>query len=1102
MSQDHNKDKNSITDVTQTGVVRTHELASGQVLADRYRIECTIGVGGMGTVYRAHDQDLDAPVAIKVLRHDLSNDPTAIERFRQELLLSRRVSHPNVVRLHDLVRDDPFWFITMDFIDGEPLNKRIDREGKLAVDVATQILRQVAGGLQAAHAQGIVHRDLKPANILVDRSGTAYVTDFGIARSVSHAGLTLQGVLVGTPDYLSPEQAIGDDVDHRSDLYALGLVLCEMLTGKLPFNAVTAEEAISQRLIRSPTPLQGSQDTIPAELIAICHRLLRRNVARRFQTAAELIVAIDGKPAGRRFSLWGAAAGLLLVVLLGYFGWQLINTTAPQSEQVAPVLGPPVYAVLPVVTDDLELGEALAAAMTSEIGRARSVKVIDRLAVFDVLSRLRIDPERFDAHVPRIIDTMGVDVLITSQIDESNVLSVSRYDAGRSDPAAVWTGGAGDLLSQVRSAPAKVTAIEQFDTPRVELSDNLDALNAFFAGALALEQGNAIGAHPQLLKATELDSAFTAAWWALGRAHAALGQDDEAMVAVRRAARLAGDGQGRYAVLARALGAEYAGDFELAEQLLASATAQYPHDLVIKTLMAEFVGEGGEFERAIELLVEVTDIDPERARAWFLLAKYSIVSGNARIAVDDYLVRALVINNRQGNLQGQADVVNAQGVAFDYLGQTPQAMEHFERAVRLRSDIGDRRGEASTLRNLAALRAIQGDFDQAQSDLARAQGLLQALGDAVGLAALHNDLGFLAEERGDYQLALTSYREALRLRQQGQDMSARAESYNNVGYCYYQLGEYDNALVYFQRALEIMETTGDADGAVHTEQQLGLLHLVRGDWSEAENTLQATLRVAEAQQMTEEYAVSSGFMAELDYWRGRYDAALNWINAAAPRFEEIGDQRGRLEMAMLAASILLDLGQVTEAQQTIASLQNADDGNREQAAKLALLLARLASAVGEQQQADDYLQQAKAHALQSANPPVSLAVEIERLRTDEDATLTAWVDLSTRAEALGHVGLQLRIIQFALSQALANQAVLAESASELSTLAANGEALLVRVGDYGGEPALWHSLEQVCQLEQMPDCQSYSVRRREAISRIAEQVPEPYREQWLATHAN
>ena len=115
----------------------THELASGHVLAGRYRIERTIGVGGMGTVYRAHDQDLDAPVAVKVLRHDLSTDQTAIERFRQELLLSRRVSHPNVVRLHDLVRDDSFWFITMDFIDGEPLNKRLDRQGKLDVEVAT-----------------------------------------------------------------------------------------------------------------------------------------------------------------------------------------------------------------------------------------------------------------------------------------------------------------------------------------------------------------------------------------------------------------------------------------------------------------------------------------------------------------------------------------------------------------------------------------------------------------------------------------------------------------------------------------------------------------------------------------------------------------------------------------------------------------------------------------------------------------------------------------------------------------------------------------------------------------------------------------------------
>ncbi|WP_462116674.1 serine/threonine-protein kinase, partial [Lysobacter xanthus] len=245
-----------MSDATATGLYAQMDLAPGTLLAGRFRIEGLVGVGGMGVVYRARDEALGIPVAVKLLRPEVAQRADAFDRFRQELLLARQVSSANVVRIHDIARHEfpggeSRWLISMDLIDGEPLDHRIDR-GPLPVEDALRIARQVALGLGAAHARGVVHRDLKPANVLIDAAGDAFVTDFGVALSVASSTRHATSGIVGTPDYLSPEQARGDPVGPRSDLYALGLILHEMLTGERAFASATAAEALAQRLVRTP----------------------------------------------------------------------------------------------------------------------------------------------------------------------------------------------------------------------------------------------------------------------------------------------------------------------------------------------------------------------------------------------------------------------------------------------------------------------------------------------------------------------------------------------------------------------------------------------------------------------------------------------------------------------------------------------------------------------------------------------------------------------------------------------------------------------------------------------------------------------------------
>jgi serine/threonine protein kinase len=269
------------------------DLPPGTVLAGRFRLEQLLGIGGMGVVYRATDIQLGVPVAIKLLRTEMADRPGAFERFRQELLLSRQVSSPHVVRIHDIAQHQDRWLISMDLVEGEPLDKLLDREGRLPVEKALAVARQVALGLSAAHARDVIHRDLKPSNVLIDAEGRAYISDFGIARSLGSRGLTVTGTVVGTPDYLSPEQARAEPVDARSDLYALGLLLYEMLTGEPAYAGTTQSESIAQRLVGPPPPIRTRRADVPAWVERLLDRLLRSNPAHRPRDAEAVVRAID-----------------------------------------------------------------------------------------------------------------------------------------------------------------------------------------------------------------------------------------------------------------------------------------------------------------------------------------------------------------------------------------------------------------------------------------------------------------------------------------------------------------------------------------------------------------------------------------------------------------------------------------------------------------------------------------------------------------------------------------------------------------------------------------------------------------------------------------
>ncbi len=643
----------------------------------RYHIIKLLGLGGMGAVYRAWDEELGVAVAVKIVRPEIAKNPDAArdleKRFKRELLLARQVTHPNVVRIHDMGEIGGIKFITMPYIDGAELSSILKKsERGLPVEEVVTVARGVVSGLVAAHRAGVVHRDLKPANIMVESgTGQAMIMDFGIARSASSGdpavkpgaklsqdalahGLTMAGAIVGTLEYMAPEQFRGEEVDHRADIYAFGLILYDLLAGRRRKGSVrTAFEEAARRMDEPLPPLAEVRADVPAPLERIVARCIQPDPGARYATTEELAADLDRldelgqlRPLPKRFTraFLAVAATVILGALVGT--WQLARSRVPAEA-------PPPMSVL-VADFDNRTGESgsggagvvtgtLETAMGTALEGASFVNLYSRSSARELIEKL--DPGRpLDVSMARLISAReGIKVIVGGTLERNRsgyALKVEAIDPADGKVLGTATAAAPSperLLVAVNTAAARLRGALGDTTPesaRVAAAEtvttsSLEALGAYVrAQELAANRKDqeALEAFREALK---LDPNF-------GRAYAGMGvlyfngkDVANAQAAFDKALKLLDRMSDREKY--RTLGSYYLGvalNYEKAVETYEALVKKYPADEVAHANLSLSYLYTGDVPRAVEQVREVLKLNPRSASDRYNLAIQSVYAGD------------------------------------------------------------------------------------------------------------------------------------------------------------------------------------------------------------------------------------------------------------------------------------------------------------------------------------------------------------------------------------------------------------------------------------------------------------------------------------------
>jgi len=901
----------------------------GTVLAERYEILELLGQGGMGAVYKARDNELERLVALKLIRPELASNPEILRRFKQELILAREVTHRNVIRIFDLGQTKGIKFITMEFVEGRDLRAMLREKVKIPPDETVQIIAQVCRALEAAHTAGVVHRDLKPQNIMLDAKDRVYVMDFGIAHSLETPGMTQTGALMGTPEYMSPEQAKGMKVDARSDLFALGIIFYEMLTGISPYKADTALATLLKRTQERPQPPAEVDPTIPMAISAVVMKCLEIDRDQRFSTAREILedlghemptsvrtipptmlpAAAAPKPLEgslfQRYRIW--IAGIAAAVLLAAVGIIFRAKIFPGSsgKSAAPVAQASL-AILPFrnASGDASLdwlGPSLADMLSTDVGQSSRLRTISPDRLHQVLSDLRITPETSidPTMVGRIAEFTSADTVVWGQFAKfgDNI----RIDAtlldlkhNRREPLKIEAasekeipGTVDGLAELIRKnlAVSPDVAKELKASSFQPSSRSVPALRDFNKGVELLRDGMKLEAVKMFQAATKEDPQFALAYSRLAETDSALGYDSDAEQSSRKALDLSQQLPLTEKYLIEANHARITKDNKKAIEAYQNLAKITPDNSDIESALGNIYENSGDFAKARGFYQKLLAANPKDITTLLAIGRVEILSGNPQASLDP-LDRALSLAIQVENQEQKGSILHVLGAAYASLNKPDDALQNYKQALEIRRSLGDKKGIADGLNMIAETYDGLGKSDLALKNYNDALQTFREIGDQADIGAVLDNLGQYNDDRGKYDEALKLFKEALQIHRDLHNQNNEALCLNNIGNTYLFKGDYDDARLYFEQALQLREKINVPGDIAATLHNLAEVNTKSGQYEQALSQYMRALELYRNAGDKEGAAIESYSVGTIFEDQGRYGSAESSKKQALENFRE------------------------------------------------------------------------------------------------------------------------------------------------------------------------------------------------------------------------
>ena len=1050
---------------------RDPAFSPGQTLAGRFRVARFIARGGMGEVYEAEDLELGGNVALKTIRAEIAADPHALERFKTEVHLARKVTHPCVCRIFDVFhhRDESagpdasdVTFLTMELLRGETLAVRLARAGRMAPAEARPLVEQMAEALEAAHRAGVIHRDFKSANVMLVPQGTdpadvrAVVTDFGLARrnpvvEGSIASDTLTSTVAGTPAYMAPEQIEGGPITPATDVYALGVVMYEMLTGKQPFEGETPVAGMVKRLKEAPASPRTHVAALDPLWESIVLHCLERDPGMRFAGAGAVVKALHGgeivagraAPAVRRWLRPAAVAALLAAaVLIGVLIRLAVRRPISPGEpsggvqKIASARRSIAVLGLRNLTGRVEaawLAVALAEMLTSELGAGEAVRTIPGEAVARTCAELAIADFNSLARdtLLRIRERLGSDLLVlgsfTALGDKAGGqirldLRLQDTSLGETVASVSETGVEASLFDLVSRTGSQLrqklglgdpTAAER-KAVRASLPQGQEAARLYAEGLERLRLFDALGARGPLEKARALDPkhAFTRA--ALADVWAMLGYDAKAQeeaknamdlsAALSRQERLSIEGRYREATT----------EWDEAAEIYKTLFEFFPDSLDYGLRLASVLESGGKGKESLATLDALRRLPPPAGRdpridlQEAVTCRYLSESQRGREAASRAANTALA----QGSSHLLARARFEEGSNLQNLGRMDEAITALEEAERLFREAGDLQGMAGSMNNRALVLAGRGDLAATEKLSNEALAAYRSIGNKSGEALMEGNLGNVEYFRGNLAEARRRWEQTLPTYMEINDKDGAARMLNNIASVLGEQGDLQNARVMFERALALYREIGHKSGVGSALGNIARIRHEQGDLAAAERTFEESLAIWR-ETGDKDYAASIvQDFGRLLRDKGEPARARDAFEEALALRLDMKQEGEAADMRLAILGLDVDEGRAgaaePEARDLLATFRRLESTDGEASARI--LLARIEAVLGRFDVTRDEARQASALAAKSQNRSFRLSLTIEGARLlgttrEEERTASLESLAKAQAEAAGMIPL-------------------------------------------------------------------------------------------------